>query len=69
MSRLEVSYNASLLQYNVKHVLAGLDFGLAIDESIEVSNTHCGSLVYAAPELLHSDVDAYDGKKADIWSL
>ena len=33
----------------------------------EALRTHCGSFVYAAPELI--DGDSYRGDKADIWSM
>lgn len=34
-----------------------------------MAKTPCGSYSYAAPELFDTDVDVYDGTKADVWSL
>merc|ERR1712012_999190 len=45
------------------------DFGLARSFAPgEKMTTRAGSLLYAAPEVLDSDVDGY-GAKCDIWSI
>ena len=46
-----------------------IDFGFALDLSLDAAKTPCGSYSYAAPELFTSKGASYDGKKADIWSL
>lgn len=58
-----------------KGVVKIADFGLAnyappptMDDDSAFMNTHCGSPLYAAPELLRNR-DAYDATKVDIWSL
>ncbi|XP_022539167.2 testis-specific serine/threonine-protein kinase 6-like [Astyanax mexicanus] len=43
------------------------DFGFSRFMTGELSDTFCGSLWYAAPELLISN--CYDPKKSDVWSL
>ncbi len=52
------------------------DFGLAAmvhqvrEDASFLRHTKCGSLMYAAPEVLLSDASrGYDAAKADIWSL
>ena len=52
------------------------DFGLAAmvhqvqEDASFLRHTKCGSLMYAAPEVLTSDASkGYDAAKADIWSL
>ncbi|EOD42155.1 hypothetical protein EMIHUDRAFT_414421, partial [Emiliania huxleyi CCMP1516] len=52
------------------------DFGLAAmvgqvrEDASFLRHTKCGSLMYAAPEVLVSDASrGYDAAKADIWSL
>ena len=45
------------------------DFGFALLTNKSVATTPCGSYSYAAPELFTSNGQAYDGKKADVWSL
>jgi 5'-AMP-activated protein kinase catalytic alpha subunit len=44
-----------------------VDFGLANDRLIGGEDAKCGTLMYAAPELLRSG--QYHTQKADIWSL
>jgi len=34
-----------------------------------LAKTPCGSYSYAAPELFSANGDAYEGTKADVWSL
>jgi serine/threonine protein kinase len=43
------------------------DFGFAKNKLILNDDEKCGTLMYAAPELLHSGL--YHTQKADIWSL
>lgn len=45
------------------------DFGFALLMNKSMATTPCGSYSYAAPELFTSNGKAYDGKKADVWSL
>ena len=53
------------------------DFGLAAlahrrvhEDASFLQHTKCGSLMYAAPEVLTSSAEAgYDAAKADVWSL
>ena len=52
------------------HTLSNsLDFGLSADMKIKPTSTLCGSLFYLAPELRNPELEEYDGKKADVWSL
>lgn len=57
-----------LLDKNKKNVKI-IDFGFSnlIKDNSYKLGTFCGSIAYAAPEVLSSK--KYDGKKADIWSL
>lgn len=50
-------------------ILFSSDFGFALLTSKSIATTPCGSYSYAAPELFTSNGQAYDGKKADVWSL
>ena len=43
-----------------------IDFGLASDRAGSLSETYCGSLIYAAPECIRHT--PYIPAKADIWS-
>ena len=52
------------------------DFGLAAlahqvtEDASFLQHTRCGSLMYAAPEVLASNAQSgYDAAKADVWSL
>ena len=52
------------------------DFGLAAlahqvqEDASFLQHTRCGSLMYAAPEVLASNAqNGYDAGKADVWSL
>merc|ERR1719408_920253 len=52
------------------------DFGLAAlahrvrEDASFLQHTKCGSLMYAAPEVLLSSAESgYDAAKADVWSL
>uniref|UniRef100_A0A7S4EV86 Protein kinase domain-containing protein n=1 Tax=Chrysotila carterae TaxID=13221 RepID=A0A7S4EV86_CHRCT len=44
------------------------DFGLSALKPIGLLETHCGSPLYAAPELMQ-DKGEYDGSKSDMWSV
>lgn len=44
-----------------------IDFGLSTDLNTDSLQTYCGTCFYLPPEIIKGD--AYDGKKADIWSL
>ena len=48
------------------------DFGLSDLQSLpsNLSNTFCGSPLYAAPELMTAGAapDGYDAAKSDVWS-
>ncbi|CAG8530915.1 6631_t:CDS:2 [Diversispora eburnea] len=63
------SSNSSSLSNSWKPIVKLTDFGLAkfLDKNSPFSTTRCGSEEYAAPELIQ--VQPYDGRKTDIWSL
>ena len=48
-----------------------LDFGVGrkVSKIESVATTQCGTRNYAAPEVFTFYQGAYDGKKADVWSM
>ena len=65
--------NILLDEHNVVKIA---DFGLAAlahqvrEDASFLQHTKCGSLMYAAPEVLTSnEMSGYDAAKADVWSL
>ncbi|RHZ88048.1 hypothetical protein Glove_26g154 [Diversispora epigaea] len=61
--------NSPSLSNSWKPIIKLTDFGLAkfLEKNSPLSTTRCGSEEYAAPELIQ--VQPYDGRKTDIWSL
>lgn len=55
----------NILYYRVK--LSDFGFARTINPEANQLKTHCGSLAYAAPEIVKGK--DYDGRISDIWSL
>jgi len=66
---LDSDNNVKIADFGLASIVRGQD-GHVSDDATYLQHTKCGSLMYAAPEVLTSTQQAgYSAAKADIWSL